>query len=173
MQPTRHPLLRSAGRHPSRSQRGATLFVALTILILLTLLTLSTAQVTGLQERMAGIYRADNQAFQSAEEELRNTERAILSDATVCDQGADNSLPSNWRDGTVNLTQTANTRRLENLNLPVPSQTSGILLNGDLRFGQSRTPGGENCLVFRVSNIQGDVANGPTSRAIVQSIYLP
>lgn len=57
--------------HPSRSgfprNRGAVLFVALIMLILLTLIGLTAMQVTMLQERMSGNFRAQQQAFERSE----------------------------------------------------------------------------------------------------------
>lgn len=48
-------------------QRGAALFVALIMLILLTLLAVAASQVSLLQERMSGSFRAQNLAFQRSE----------------------------------------------------------------------------------------------------------
>lgn len=47
--------------------RGAVLFVALIFLILLTLLGITAAQVTVLQERMSGSFRVQQLAFERAE----------------------------------------------------------------------------------------------------------
>ena len=158
-----------------RRQRGATLFIALTILVLLTLLALSAAQVTGLQERMAGIYRADNAAFQAAEDELRDTERTILNDPVVCDTLPEEYLPDAWFDGTVNLADTSKPYvRVENLNNSgSESVARGIRLQGSAKYGADNVPGGEKCLVFRVSSLQGDADSEATSRSVVQSIFIP
>lgn len=48
-------------------QNGAVLFVALIVLILLTMLGLTAAQVTVLQERMSGNFRVQQLAFENAE----------------------------------------------------------------------------------------------------------
>ncbi len=50
--------------------RGAVLFVALVILLLLTLLGVTAMQVTLLQERMSGNYRAQQQAFERSESRM-------------------------------------------------------------------------------------------------------
>lgn len=50
-----------------RRQGGAALFVAMIMLILLTLLAVAASQVSLLQERMSGSFRAQNLAFQRAE----------------------------------------------------------------------------------------------------------
>lgn len=59
-------------------QRGVSLVVALVILLLLTLLGLGASQVTIQQERMAGNFRETNEAFQSAEETLREVEQCLV-----------------------------------------------------------------------------------------------
>ena len=53
------------------SQHGAALYVALMMLILLALLGIVGMQVAGLQERMAANYMGVNQAFQTAEADVR------------------------------------------------------------------------------------------------------
>lgn len=65
---------------PPRRQRGGALFVALSLLIVVSLLGLAAARVTALQERMAGVYLADLSAFQIAEQRIRNKEREIVAE---------------------------------------------------------------------------------------------
>ena len=48
-------------------ERGAVLFVALVMLLLLTLLAVTGMQVTMLQERMSGNFRAQQQSFERSE----------------------------------------------------------------------------------------------------------
>lgn len=62
-----------ASRLQSR-QRGVALYVALIMLLLLTLLGLAAMQVTSMQERMSGNYRTFNLAFNRAEDSLRQVE---------------------------------------------------------------------------------------------------
>jgi len=151
-------------------QRGATLFTALMILILLTLLALSVAQVTGLQERMAGLYRADQQAFQDAEDQLVATENSILEDPVQCDQRYRIAFPAEWSDGSI-----TEGVQIENLN-QAGGGSSGPRVNplaGSAQAGLDNTPGGPNCLVFRLSSRQGDRGADSTALALVQSIYVP
>lgn len=61
---------------PTR-QRGVALYVALIMLLLLTLLGLAALQVTSMQERMSGNYRTFNLAFNRAEDALRQVEFEI------------------------------------------------------------------------------------------------
>lgn len=58
-------------------QRGATLVIALVMLLILTLLGTTAMQSTTLEERMAGNTRDRNVAFQAAEAALREAERVL------------------------------------------------------------------------------------------------
>jgi type IV pilus assembly protein PilX len=152
-----------------RRERGAALFVALMVLILLSLLALSAAQVTGLQERMAGIYRADNLAFQSAEQRLRREEREVITDPLGCDLPPQAGVAPGWLDGT----QTTAGSLIENLNNASSPLARGIDTRGSARTGQSRGPGSPSCMYFRVSTYAFDDDDARTSRAINQSTYTP
>jgi len=149
-----------------RQQRGATLFTALMILILLTLLALSVAQVTSLQERMAGLYRADQQAFQSAEDQMRVQENSVLNiSVCVAAENYKSTLPTGWREGTVSTGT-----RIENL---TKSDPNGPLISAFVASGQANRD--EQCQigVFRVTSLQPDNPTDPTTRALVQSIFVP
>jgi type IV pilus assembly protein PilX len=54
-------------------QRGAVLFISLIMLLLLTLIGITAMQVTLLQERMAGGFRIQHQAFEATEGTLNKT----------------------------------------------------------------------------------------------------
>jgi len=90
--PLQHP--------PSRRQRGAVLFVALMILILLTVLGLTAAQTSTQEERMAGNYLAHYRAFESAERRVSRGQ-ADIQDASL----AADTIPAEpvgvSRDGTL------------------------------------------------------------------------
>jgi type IV pilus assembly protein PilX len=64
------------------NERGAALIVALMMLLVMTVLGVSAARSTNLQERMAGNLRDSNLAFQSAERALREGE-TLLRGATL------------------------------------------------------------------------------------------
>lgn len=66
-------------RHPRLPHRqdGIALYVALIMLLLLTLLGLAALQVTSMQERMSGNFRTFNLAFNRAEDTLRESEFEI------------------------------------------------------------------------------------------------
>jgi type IV pilus assembly protein PilX len=56
------------------AQRGATLIVAMILLLLITMIGVAGMQTTNMQERMAGAMMDRNQAFQTAESALRSAE---------------------------------------------------------------------------------------------------
>jgi type IV pilus assembly protein PilX len=64
------------------NERGAALIVALVMLLIMTVLGVTAARNTNLQERMAGNLRDNNLAFQSAERALREGE-TFLQGATI------------------------------------------------------------------------------------------
>jgi Tfp pilus assembly protein PilX len=62
-------------------QRGAVLFISLIMLLLLTLIGITAMQVTLLQERMAGGFRTQHQAFESTEGLLKTKRSDLNNDA--------------------------------------------------------------------------------------------
>jgi len=100
----------------TRHQRGAALFVALIMLILLTLLAVAASQISLLQERMSGSFRAQNLAFQNSEgavAEQRDVARDPLksydtiSDIPVGLVDGNKSPWSGWLDTFSNRAQTS------------------------------------------------------------------
>ncbi len=69
-------------RPPSR-QRGAVLYIALVMLILLALIGVVAMQVAGLQERMSANYQATSMAFQNVEAVVRTREAALKADVAA------------------------------------------------------------------------------------------
>jgi len=82
-----------------RHQRGVSLFVSLMLLLVMTLLVLSAANLGILQERMAGNVRESNEAFQRAEATMREVEDRLVAMA----QGASGGIPIPPRWGTLSL----------------------------------------------------------------------
>lgn len=151
-------------------QRGAVLFVAMIFLIILTLLGLSAAQVTSLQERMAAVYRSDLLAFENAEELLTGRERDMRGDLAsinlLCDRLYNGSSQvSSWRRGN----SLGNSTEVENLG----RGASFISLLDSLEAGLSQEIGDKNCLFLQVSAHAYDNPNAKTAHAIVQSIFSP
>lgn len=87
-------------------QKGAALYIALIMLILLALIGVVGMQVSGLQERMAASYYATNIAFQNAEGTARRTECEVevlmypdQEAALGCDMFNDLDVGRNCDDG--------------------------------------------------------------------------
>lgn len=79
------------------SQRGVALFVGLMLLLILTVLGLSSSNVTIMQERMAGNVSETNIAFQQAERTLRATEQRLMAYVMGGVDGLDTAPPT-WED---------------------------------------------------------------------------
>ena len=155
------------GTTPQR-QKGAVFFVSLMLLIILSLLAVSAAQVTGLQERMANIYRADMVAFENAETRLRQTERQLLAEADPCFQIDADPLVT-WQ---ANPAGTAAGSTLRNLALG--ESRRGFALGGTSQAGVPRTGGDAQCSYFSISAIDHDApGTDRTSTSIVQSVFVP
>lgn len=92
----------NAGKHPAPylNQNGATLFTALIFLIMLSLLGLNAAQMSGLEEKMAGNARNRDLAFQAAEAALNFAAQNLTTYSTqVAQPGGTNpgALPAGLR----------------------------------------------------------------------------
>jgi type IV pilus assembly protein PilX len=94
-----------------RHQNGATLVVAMLMLLVLTVLGIASMQVSRLEERMAGNSRDVNLAFQGAEAGLRDAEERVRAwneftvpascIAAPCSVWQRNFLPPDLRDQTL------------------------------------------------------------------------
>jgi type IV pilus assembly protein PilX len=83
--------------HVSRqSQQGAALFISLSVLLLITILALSAANLGILQERMAGNVRESNEAFLAAEATLREIEGRLVEISRGGSGGI--AVPPRWGD---------------------------------------------------------------------------
>lgn len=78
-----------------RRQSGATLYVALIMLILLALIGVVAMQVAALQERMSSNYQAGSAAFQNAEGYTRREEYRIQALLAESREPATNVTPTN------------------------------------------------------------------------------
>lgn len=88
---------------PARN-RGAVLFISLMFLIILTLIGISAANVSIMQERMAGNIRETNDAFQRAESTLRAIEDNLTTASTG--SGGFGSIPI-WPEIITSLSMSA------------------------------------------------------------------
>jgi hypothetical protein len=162
-------LSRLAAGH-SRRQRGAALFVAMMILIILSLMAVSASQVTVLQERMVQAYWSDFQAFESTEDRLREWERQVKAqvEATECPVIERPPIPAWMRDGSP----VAADQFMANVQLDeYYNGRSGI--GGENAMGTAATA--IDCLFFIVAAADNDVRNDAdaSSWAVVQSVFVP
>lgn len=153
-----------------RTQQGAVLFIAMAMLIILTLLGLSAAQVTVLQERMASIYRSDHQAFANVDGLLASRERDTRGNTATTNLLCDNFYNGSrqvaaWQSGQSLTTAT----EVENLG----RGATFISLLGSLEAGLAQEIGDKNCLFLQVSAHAYDNPVSETAHAIVQSIFTP
>ncbi|MFC4727897.1 pilus assembly PilX family protein [Coralloluteibacterium thermophilus] len=171
----RRPILERPGR---QRQRGAVLYVALVLLILLALIGVTGMQVASLQERMTGAYLAANRAFQNAESLARQQENDILhalgpgsgsfnADQERCDPSFD---PAAWSEAIdIAALREVRTRRIDQCS------------PGGGGLGQGVRPLSENTdLTYQISAFAADVqpsdaTNPPTAsaRVVVDTVYLP
>lgn len=150
----------------ARTQRGSALFTAMMLLIVLSLLGISAAAVTGLQERMASTYRADHLAFEQAEARLRATEKRLLAEVDPC-HAANPNPTSDW----LSNTPSEGAENYRNLAAGPASRAFGW--RGSNKAGQAAIVGDIRCAYFEVAVIDFDESKNPTSNAIVGSVYVP
>lgn len=150
-----------------RSQRGSALFTAMMLLIILSLLGISAAVVTGLQERMASTYRSDHVAFENAEARLRATERRLLAEIDPC-HAANPDPTSQWMDSPP----VAGAESYRNLAAGPASRAFGW--RGSNKAGQPAMVGDVRCAYFEVNATDFDVSGGDaTSQSVVASVFVP
>lgn len=166
-------------RHPGNTRiirfrkqdRGAALFVALMLLIILSLLAVSASQVVVLQERMSAAYWSDMSIFEVSEANLKLTESRIRADVqSVCGIKASSTNPvDGWAGGGLPPGESS-AATVENLQRGDAARGSGLA--GSLRAGRA-IPAGVQCSHFRVSVANVDDADNPTTRSILQTTFIP
>lgn len=151
-------------RQMPQKQRGAVLFISLIMLLLLTLIGITAMQVTLLQERMAGGFRVQHQAFESTEGLLKDT-RGLLNTA------ANNSGPL-YYSADAALTPT-NTMPWDTwlTSEPTAPQTQ---VNAHVAVGTPPAVIGTRTLkYFVVSALDQDPGtNGGEAKAAVQAVFI-
>jgi len=86
-------MIRLSSYRTHSKQQGAVLFISLMFLIILTLIGISAANVSIMQERMAGNVRDSNVAFLRAEASLRVVEQGVRAIATTGGSGGLGVIP--------------------------------------------------------------------------------
>lgn len=163
--PKASPLNLRRRRSSERSaQEGAALFVALMLLIILSLLAVSAAQVTSLQERMAAAYWADTRLFEGVEARLNRLEAEVTaSPVEFCGTDPEIEDPAGVIAAAALDPTQANYSAVESLSRV--AETTGSLTAG-------RALGGVQCVRFRVTVAALDVPGDPTSRSVLQTNYV-
>ena len=157
------------------SQRGAVLYIALIMLVLLAMIGIIGMQVAGIQERMSASYRAVNRAFQNAEAVVREAECAIESIANrtaaggcsivtasninrVCD---DNFDPAAWGAlQTLAAVPTVNVRQIDTC----------VQGQGPLDLGTGPTT--ENPFpIYQITSYAADDATNASSSSVIDTIF--
>jgi type IV pilus assembly protein PilX len=160
---------------PPTRQRGAVLYIALMLLILLSLLGIVGMQVASMQERMSSNYRAVNVAFQASERSVRDTERSIeeidnntgdggdLNAADIhrlCDDGYD---PTRWvGEQALADAPAVNVRRIE------------TCIQGEAKLEMGQPESEEPTRVYQITSFasdRDDANNDGTSSAAIDTVF--
>lgn len=149
------------------SQRGAVLYVALIMLILMALIGVVGMQVTNLQERMSANYRGANLAFQLAELDARRIESEIGESLTkspnvyaanqeVCSPTFD---PESWAEG-VSVATSQYTRRIDR-----------CFAASSRRVGAKENE--ETGNIYEITVLASDDNDSPSATAVINTIFIP
>jgi len=155
--------IRSPRTLPAR-QRGAALYVALIMLVLLALIGVVGMQVATLQERMSANYLAANMAFQNAEKALRVGETQVIAGAVGQYEDCGTPFdPVNWADGRRDANVASDTR----------------IVNVSICTGQCSVAGGGDsseslCNWYRITTFNRDRATvaESSSLAAIDTIFI-
>lgn len=179
--PTQCPPRRRA---PGDPEAGATLLIALMLLVVMAMLSVNSSKGTIMEEKMAGAQRDQNVAFQAAETGLRDAEKFVEDSVAVTAfsgsgglLGEDDDEPDyrdhdTWGDSTSHSYTgsldgvAAQPRFIVKLLGEIPMEGSTGSMNIG-RYGQQQ--GGGKVYAFRIT-AQGTGASSAAT-AIVQSYY--
>lgn len=171
------PAVRRQPPRTAHHQRGAVLYVALIMLILLALIGIVGMQVTGLQERMAFNYRSINLAFQNAEARTRETECFIEATVNRVDPGDCTAVTINpvCDDG---FDATAWARDMS-LNAPLEDRVNvraiGQCISGNSSLGMGGPEDEDPNPIYQVTSYgtDPDAAVGAGADAAIDTIFRP
>lgn len=167
---------------PSK-QHGSALIVALSILLVLTVLGVSALGTSSLQEKMAGNNRDSQVAFEAAEEALRSAEQFIDGLATTGSFNASGtgglfspkgtnpdaySVESNWSSA-VNASTTADVARLPQYMIQRIDAQTAIETPNASNNSYNEDDGEGKLEVFQIT-VRG-YGVSPNSRVMLQSFY--
>lgn len=171
-----HAAIRRGGFATIQHQRGAALYVALMMLLLLALIGIVGMQVAGLQEKMAASYMGANVAFQNAEASVRlrecyiedvvnRTGSCAAGSAPILDNCADGFDAGQWS---------------ESMGLHSPATDAVVIRNvGHCISGNSTLDKGVGPVsedpnpVFQLTVYAVNDPENPTADAAVDTIFRP
>jgi type IV pilus assembly protein PilX len=152
-------------------QKGAALFVAMMILIIMSLLAVSASQVTVMQERMVQAYWSDFQAFESAEMRLRRWEQELRAEIATSECPLLESVPRPAWMGGSSFPTASGEFRASVQDDDFYRRRAGIQNSSGLGL-----PGTSlECSFFITSVADNDVRDDAKARswAVVQSVFVP
>lgn len=153
----------------AHAQRGVALFVALIMLLLLTLLGVTGMQVANMQERMSASYRAGNMAFQNSEQQL------VTSESTLRNQ-VNSAQPVTATVANCALAYEARQWAITALNAGGTSGNNVRRIDqcfaGSSRKMPQRTNENTNQF-YQITAYSVDLPSNPSSRAVVDSVFIP
>jgi type IV pilus assembly protein PilX len=156
-------------RHPTsrRHEQGAVLFISLIMLLLLTLIGITAMQLTLLQERMAGGFRVQHQAFQQTEGTLK-TQRQNLNAA------ANSSGPLYYSpDATLTGSNALPWATWLTTEPTVPDANGIAQVNAHIAVGSPPAVLGTRTLkYFVVSALNQDPGGSGDAKAAVQAVFI-
>lgn len=153
-----------------RAQRGAVLYVALILLILLALIGVAGMQVSSLQERMSANYYSSHLAFENAEAFARKTERAMdaavndLDDVYPVDDASCGTFdPQEWAENDVPA---------GNFEFRRTRQIDRCTLGGDLTAANDPANRNTN-QTFQITAYRRDRDTNASAEAVVDTVFIP
>ena len=148
---------------PRRQQRGAVLYIALIMLLLLSLLGIAAMQVATLQERMSANYESSSMAFQRAEAEARTRETALKT-AVRSGEVPATTLPA--RDCTTAFDPagwSGTTPHVRRLDLCFSWGALDLPIDETERTDQ----------IYEITAFDTDRDTGPSSESVIDTVFIP
>ncbi|MGY3265248.1 pilus assembly PilX family protein [Lysobacter sp. HA35] len=163
-----------------RHQRGAVLYIALIMLVIIALLGISGMQVAAMQEKMSSNYVNTNIAFQNAEEVARTAEcyldakvnratSACAPASTQVEELCQTSFDATtWAKGMAMNAPATNSINMRSIGKCISGQSS-------LAMGREAERGGDPNPVYEITAYATDDKTNanPTADSAVDTIFMP
>ncbi len=158
-------------------QRGAVLYIALIMLVLLALIGITAMRVAGLQERMSANYYAFNRAFQNTEGLVRQVECRLedIGNRTTtagCDPGLEQSdISLICNDGYDAGTWVANRQLSDAPEFNVRKIDGCVAGESSVVMGVGPSSELSPISIYQITAYQADADNNSTSTAAVDTVF--